>query len=208
MIGVALWNSGCATQVKTSVTSFHQLTLSGDGKTFKFVPNAVQKDSIEYQSYAQRIAQKLIAYGWRPSDNTQKADCEVSFNYGIDNGTVVSGSMPVYGQVGGGTAYTSGTVMSGSGGVASYSGTTYSAPVYAQTGTRAYSVTVYNRYLTLEIVSANAEGKPARLYEGRAVSKGRTSEIAQVLPTMIEALFKRFPGNSGKTDEIQLPLVE
>ena len=36
-------------------------------------------------------------------------------------------------------------------------------------------------------------------YEGRVKSSGSSEEIAVVLPSMIEALFKDFSGHSGET---------
>jgi len=46
------------------------------------------------------------------------------------------------------------------------------------------------------------------VYEGRVQSSGSFGEIAVVLPSMIEALFRDFPGNSGKTKTITTGLLE
>jgi hypothetical protein len=118
--------------------------------------------------------------------------------------------MPIYGQTGGGTSYSSGTVTSGYGGYASYSGTTYTAPTFGQVGSVPYSQKMYGRNLDLSIIDDRRSSKNnvVKVYEGRVASSGSSADIAVVLPTMIEALFKDFPGQSGKTKKLSMPLVE
>jgi hypothetical protein len=44
------------------------------------------------------------------------------------------------------------------------------------------------------------------VWQGRNRSSGSSGEIAQVLPTMLDALLKDFPGPSGKTRHVTLPM--
>jgi hypothetical protein len=151
----------------------------------------------------------LNAYGWQQQSNQgAEPDMLVYFGYGIDDGQTVSGSMPLYGQTGGGTSYSYGHVNTSYGTSASYSGTTYTAPTYGVVGSIPYSTRIYNRSLWLEILDAKTStaSSPVKVFEGRVQSSGGSSDIAAVLPTMIEALFKNFPGPSGKTETINLPM--
>lgn len=201
--------SGCAT-VESTTSRFHQLPERGNGEAFAFLPAQSQEGGLEYQIYSERIKKKLIEYGWALSDSPSTADYLVYFTYSIDGGETISGSSPIYGQTGGGTSYSSGTVTSGYGGYATYSGTTYTAPTFGQVGSVSYSRKMYGRNLDLAIIDdrRSSKDKIVKVYEGRVASSGSSADIAVVLPTMIEALFKDFPGQSGKTKKLSMPLVE
>ncbi len=201
--------SGCAgTVVQSNVVRFHQLPLLGAQRSFVIAPTEAQKGSIEFSTYANRISQKLAAYGWLRSD--RDPDYVVFVSYGIGDGQTVSGSMPIYGQTGGGTSYTSGTVRSSYGGHGTYSGTTYTQPTFGQTGSIPYTQTQYSRTLLITILDdkASQKGNPVKVFEGRVTSRGSNSDVATVMPNMIEALFNKFPGTSGKSEMIEMSLME
>ena len=132
------------------------------------------------------------------------ADYIAFVSYGIDGGTEQTGvtSTPVYGQTGGGTTYSSGTVSSYSGGYGSYSGTSYTMPTYGIVGssTSSYSYTTYKRSLALDIVEAATveDGEPVKVFEGRLTSSGSCGIMREVIDEMIEAIFTDFPNANGK----------
>ncbi len=192
------------------MTSFHELPSKGLGQTYKFLPLEGQEGSLEYEAYAKRISKKLEVYGYILKTEGIDPDYFVVFNYGIGDGGTITGSLPIYGQTGGGTSYTSGTVSTNYGGYGSYSGTTYSMPTFGQIGSIPYSIRQHDRVLNLKIISYKEakDGKAKVLYEGRVQSSGSSGEIAVVLPSMIEALFRDFPGNSGKTKKITTELLK
>jgi hypothetical protein len=200
---------GCA-HVVSHVTSFHELPSNGLGQTYKFLPLEGQEGSLEYEAYAKRISKKLEVYGYILKTEGIDPDYFVVFNYGIGDGGTITGSLPIYGQTGGGTSYTSGTVSTNYGGYGSYSGTTYSMPTFGQVGSIPYSIRQHDRVLNLKVISYKEakDGKAKVLYEGRVQSSGSSGEIAVVLPSMIEALFRDFPGNSGKTKIITTELLK
>ncbi len=94
------------------------------------------------------------------------------------------------------------------GGSLNYSATTTTPATFGQTGAIPYRRTEYDRYLTVAIYDLDvAEGDSApKVFEGRALSSGSSSELAMVMPAMVEALFKRFPGISGKAETISVPM--
>ena len=187
--------------VKTKVTTFHELQVPGSGKTFSFVPLDNQKDSLEYKTVANAIKKELSKYGFIYTDDKQTADIFIVFNYAIGDGSTSVGSIPIFGNTGGGTTYSSGSVY-GSGGYGSYSGTTYTTPTFGVVGSQAYSRTAYPRTFFISMIDANKSTKDniATVYEARALSKGSSDEVIVVLPSMIAAVFEEFPGTSGETE--------
>lgn len=129
----------------------------------------------------------------------------VILDYGIDSGQTAGGTLPIYGQTGGGFATQSGTVSSG-GRVGSYTGSSYTPPTFGVIGAIPYDVTTYTRAFAMDIVNAEKlrRGVVEKLFEGRVISKGTTASLPKIVPYMIEALFKDFPGPSGETRTIDL----
>jgi hypothetical protein len=117
------------------------------------------------------------------------------------DGSTVSGSVPIFGQTGGGTAYTTGSFGTALG-PAGFSATTYSTPTFGQVGAIPVSHTYYTRNLIFRIYD-----EKKTVLEGRVTSTGSSSQISQVMPNMISALFKDFPGINGKTIEVEEPLI-
>ncbi|WP_165790979.1 DUF4136 domain-containing protein [Pleomorphomonas carboxyditropha] len=183
--------AGCVT-VNSTTTVFHNITKP---ETFSIRPTAPISESLEAKSYADLIAQKLIENGWSKSD---KAATDVQFAYSIDNGHQEIDSVPVFGQTGGGTTYSSGTVYGG-GGFGTYSGTSYTPPTFGIVGASTYSYSVYTRKLMVWI---DEKSTKKRIYEATVVSRGSSSSFNVVARCMIDALFKDFPGKSGQTTKI------
>lgn len=199
--------SGCA-HVDSTVTRFNNFADPQKAYSYHFIPYKEQNGSVEYEYYCNMVSNGLSIYGWRCVDGTDaKPELLVFFTYGIDKGKAIFRSKPVYGEIGGGTAYSYGTVDNGYG-TANYSGTTYSTPTYGVVGSESYSRIEYTRYLQLDILDANLStpDKPKNVFEGRVLSSGPSSDIAEVLPTMIDALFTKFPGVNGKTEDVRLSL--
>jgi hypothetical protein len=195
--------------VHSNISTFHRLPAGADGKTFVVMPSDKNKNgSLEFDTYARRVAAKLSARGYRPVELAQQQpDYVVFLDYAIDGGKTMTGSTPIIGQTGGGTTYHSGSVM-GTGGSAFYSGYSYTPPTYGVVGQAPYSTTVYTRILVLEVLDAPKllTGTVEKLYETKVVSAGSIGNLPDVVPAMIEAIFKDFPGLSGATRRVSVPL--
>lgn len=191
--------SNCST-VQSDVTRFHTLPPRGSGETFT-VQSASSRSALEFGAYATRIASHLQAYGWSQAP-LESANYIVLVDYKIGGSHERHGSLPIMGQTGGGTTYHSGSVNTyGSYGSSygTFSGTSYTPATYGVVGAIPYSITLHNRYLKMEI--RDRDGRA--VFEGRVASTGPTGEIAAVLPEMIDALFSKFPGESGETKRIE-----
>jgi hypothetical protein len=191
--------TSCAT-VQSDVTRFHALPPQGSGQTFTIRP-ASSRNALEFGTYASRIASHLQKYGWTQS-SSGSADYTVLVDYQMGGSHERHGSVPIMGQTGGGTTYHRGSVNTyGSYGstYGSYSGTSYTPATFGVVGSAPYSVTVHDRYLDMNISDRGGRS----VFEGRVVSTGSSADIAAVLPQMIDSLFTKFPGESGKTKRVE-----
>lgn len=190
--------SGCM-MVKSHVSVFHVLPESPMHTEYAFSPFEDQRGSLEYESYKGLIRNELLKYQYVEVP-LSKATVLVFFQYGIDGGKTINYSIPTYGQTGVKSSYTTGSYSS-YGNYGTYSGTTTYTPTYGITGSKTASRTEYSRHVTIEILDKTSleNKKIKKLYTATANSEGKSSQIAAVMPAIIEAIFKKFPGKSGST---------
>ena len=63
--------------------------------------------------------------------------------------------------------------------------------------------TYYSYRLDL-LIEDTASGQ--RIFEGRSVTSGQGADMGAVMPYLVAALFENFPGNSGETIRVELPV--
>ena len=202
---VSLLVTGCGTFIESKVTVFHEMTPK-PGLTYAFVRSKQQDGSLEHRAYEDMVRQHLSKRGFREVPVAQ-ADLAVFLSYEIDNGREVISSYPLFGQTGVASSYTYGNVYRSYGGSASYSGTTTYTPTYGIVGTGTTSGTVFTRKVQLDMLTRPLldQDKVSKVYEGRVVSSGSSSQLNLVMPYLIESLFQEFPGNSSTTKTVTLP---
>jgi hypothetical protein len=81
----------------------------------------------------------------------------------------------------------------------------------------------YQRSLTVQIdrLAPGSNDRPAaaapspgqssggtRIFEARAISEGESASLAPVMRAMVQAIFQDFPGPSGTTRVVRLPLEQ
>lgn len=199
-LGAAAFALSSCASVQSDVTRFHTLPPQGSGQTFA-IRSATSSGGIEFGTYAAKVASNLQNYGWTQAASGP-GDYTVLLDYRMGGSSERHGSLPIMGQTGGGTTYHSGSVNSyGSYGstYGSYSGTSYTPATFGVVGSTSYSVTVHDRYLNMKIIDRAGRS----VFEGRVVSTGQSADIAAVLPQMIDSLFTKFPGESGKTKHVE-----
>jgi hypothetical protein len=190
--------AGCA-RVQSNVQSFSNLPVKYLGKRIAVVgfPKEIG-DSLEWKSYKPVFERQFQAKGFVIS-GTESADYVALVTYGIGQPktTTQVGSIPQYGQTGGGTTYHSGSVSTFGGGYGSYSGTSYTMPTYGIVGssTYSYNVTRYTRTVAINIFDKTTDKK---IYESKATSTGKCGVIGEVIDEIAEAMFQKFPSGTGK----------
>ena len=197
--------TGCA-QVKTSVSSFHEINQDLTGQTFVLVPSTAQDGQLEHKTYALLVKQQLERIGLKEVQFSE-ARYAVTMAYGIDNGQAVTQSYPIFGKTGTSGSYTTGSVT-GHGNNVYVNATTTEIPTYGVVGRGTTSGTEYKRFLDIDIIdiSKSSAEKLVKLYEGKAKSIGSTSQLSAVMPAMVKSVFKNFPGRSGAVQTVFEPL--
>jgi hypothetical protein len=202
---------GCvlpSTRITTNTVTFHNLRGPIKGETFVILPTKDQEGSLEFGTYVPMLRAQLLKQGMVEAPFDQ-AKYSVFLRYSIDNGRTVVQSTPVYNISGGNTTYSSGTVNSAYGS-ANYNTSTYHPVTIDTVGTATSSHVEYMRRVTVELLDVAQslkENKAVKVFEARGASQGTRSNIAGVMPTMLESMFKGFPASTGsnQTDTIVLP---
>ena len=185
--------AGCETSVKSDVARFHQLPRPS-GETFVILPKDPAKSgSLEFAKYADEIGARLAAVGYQPAAKGTAPDLTVKVDYSVDDGKVEVRSYP--------------SSMGGYYGAFRhpyyspwYWDYPWYGPGYYEPDIRSY--TVYSRRLEMDIERIDAAGKAQRLFEGRVESRGGDNRLPEVMPYLIQSMFKDFPGPSGVTQRV------
>jgi hypothetical protein len=191
----ALTLSGCVSPrfVTSDVTRFHTLPAAPSGQTCAITAiDKEQEQSLEYKQYADMINAKLATLGLRQSTGgPSKADFVVTLKYDVDGPTPDVRSRNSSVSIG----YGFGGPRWGVGGAYD--------PFYEN---YANTQQVYVRRVELNMYKGATYGTPTaeRVFEGRALSEGLNGQIFPVMPYILDALFKDFPGASGSTKTVRI----
>jgi hypothetical protein len=206
LAAAALGLSACAESI-TSTVSRYQAMPAPQGQTFFVVPGGgmANNGGLEFQRYAGLVAQQLQARGFQPATNAQSANMIVQFGYGVDRGQMryVSEPDPYFGGFGFGPSWGPywGSPFRHSrfgwrGGW--YSG--WDDPFWYGDGIDSY--VEYHSQIDLHIRTA---GTNQPLFDGRAQARSYTDRLDVVIPSLVDAMFTGFPGQSGETVRISIP---
>ena len=214
---VALGLTACATGLRTEVSRYTVMPAPA-GQTFYVVPAQGTQGGLEFNSYAQIVAQQMQAKGYRPAGAPQVADMLVRLSYDVDEGETEYRADPfAYSRYGRGfyDPFWGRPYYSRFGYYGRYRDPFfwgwedpfwYASPYSGFGGRYGYgdvrSYTVYHSELDLDIVR-RADNAP--LFEGNARARSQTDELGVLVPNLIEAMFTNFPGRSGETVKITVP---
>jgi hypothetical protein len=189
--------AACAPTFRADVARF-QMMPPPSGQTFAIKPADPKKEgSIEFRTYAAMVAQQLAAQGYQPANGTAPT-LTVTFDYGVDDGREKIATRPGawapgfgYGWYG----YPVGYPYHFRGRPA-YWGAFYD-PFWGSPFDRpeVYSYTVYDSFVDLRITRA---GSTESVFEGRAEARANSDNLTKLVPNLVTALFKDFPGRSGE----------
>jgi hypothetical protein len=171
-------------------------------KAFVIESNASQAQSWAYSQFESELAGHLMQQGLIWQKDPQKADWLVRLDYQIDDGKNKSYQQPIWGTVGYSVSYQ--RVISG--------GSVVFIPrYYPETGivgSQTVSETIFTREVFVDILDKRNldKGEFAKLYEGRARNRSQNDELDAAVPYLIRSLFLPFPGPSGVSREVRIPL--
>ncbi len=179
--------AACSRSVESNVTRFHQLPTPS-GETIEVIAmDPTLQQSIEFGTYAQLIGKKLGDVGYAPPQgNRSKLIAEIGYSLIPLQDAIIENRSPVSVGVGIGSGSRRGT----------------SVGVGVSTGFGSSSSSAqYIGHLSMNIVDLTTG---TRLYEGHAESISRDQNLAQIMPFLIDALFKDFPGESGTSNKVKV----
>jgi hypothetical protein len=221
----ALAVSGCAASRPTMVPRFQAMPIA-QGHTFAMVPGggAAAAGGLEFQSYAQLVAQQMAARGYRQVATPQQAQLIVQLGYGVDEGhqRVVEepfGGRYGYGGFGGYSRFGYDPFWGVYRGRPYYSRFGYGGGFggYGRFGSPFYygwddpfwfggnDVRVYTEYRSQLDMSIRDRATNQPLFDGKAQARSQTDALPALVPNLIEAMFTGFPGRSGETVKITIP---
>jgi hypothetical protein len=185
---VTLALAGCAStppMVRSDVTSFHQWPPASAEKTFSFAGRAGAAASLENQSYEQLISDQLARLGY----NRKPSGGALTVNFEADiKPREVKVTEPVDPWIYRDPWWP-------------YRPWGYYPGWWGPTYERSYTIQVYTRTLKF-----NMEQAGKRVFEATAVSEGTTRELPRIMPYLVASVFEGFPGESGKTRRVELPM--
>jgi hypothetical protein len=186
-IVTALAVSACGSMLESRVTRFHTLdkpTAAGYGTYFLYTPEE-RRSSLEFASYAALVKKELNARRFSEGAPGEPADLLVSLEYKV--GPSGSSSTAVYApRASGNSAFARGFNASG--------------------GAFATTEDEYLRVVLLRLIRMKGVAEPTTVFEAQVSSTGSTRELPVVMPTLIRSIFTEFPGKSGETTKVVLPV--
>ena len=185
-----------AAEVETQITRFHDTTAAMPPGTFSYFALPTERRSLEYQSYADKIATQLGTLGYRFQPGAG-ADYSVAFSMeqGESETQLVYDSDPGY----------SGLASGFYGDSAGYSNWRYGSywddPFYEA---RTYAKVVTPYTLKLRMVDLQRPGKPT-VFEGKATTTDYADSLSDISGCLIAALLFDFPGMNAESTSVVLP---
>lgn len=212
LLSLSLLLTGCASTIRSEVTTFHQWPSALPDKSYVFERSDAQAQSLEYRSYEALVRNALNQSGLNETAAKEKAALHVKVDTSISGRDVRIvetvlvdpwyGS-PWYGPGAFGPYGAYGPYWGGR-----YAGHPLYAPMWpgmpvAREQERRY--TVFHRELKIKISSAS-DGQ--HLYEVTVRSDGKEGNLAKVMPYLVQSAFAEFPGKSGVPRVVELKLKE
>ena len=197
LLGIsAMGLSACATGLRTQVSRF-QAMPNPQGQSFVVVPmNPNDQGGLEFSQYAEQVAQRLESQGYARAPSVKEATLVAQLGYGVSEPQTEIVSYPSYYGPGYG----------------------WGSPFYY--GRRAYywgwndpfwyggynnDIRTYTYYISALDLNIRRKVDNVSLFEGQAKARSRTDVLNKVVPSLVEAMFTGFPGNSGETIKITIP---
>lgn len=196
--------AACAPRtVPSEVTRFSAAPNGPQPGTFTIYPVGEQRGSLEFQSYAELVADELARRGFRPvaADAAAAADYAVFLSWGVGEATTEFRAAPA-------------TVFGGTSVYGSHTGFGIGMGFPLGTPTHVEATSTRTKWLRVVMrpggagadASLDALHQAPNVFEGRAIITGASASIQPVMPYLVEALFTNFPGRSGQTERVRVPI--
>jgi hypothetical protein len=197
VVGATLLLGGCATTIRSDVTTFNQWPAQLPDKSYAFAPVAQQNNTLELQSYENLVRGQMTRLGFHESTGSPALQVAMRFRT-VDVPTQVA--YPAFAPM-----YPYSPRFAYMGWRRRYWGGLYSPfydPLWGPMP--AYEVETEHRYhreLELSIQQAS-DGK--RLFDVTVRNVSRNMSTPAVMPALVQSAFHDFPGPNGGARVIEL----
>lgn len=173
----------CQQRISATVTRFYTLPPPPYNQAFTILPEPYQAGDLEFQHVAGQVAAALSSYGFKPvPSDGPPADYVVFVHYGPGGARtqIVDFGPP-------------------------FAGPWWRHPYYYP---EFATYALYTQYVEVEMLDGPAWRRKERqmVFQGRAVAETGVREFNVVLPYLVQALFKDFPGANGQTVRVVVPV--
>ncbi len=187
--------TGCASTLRSDVTSFQRWPANAAGSTYSLKRNAWQESSLEHKTYEDLARVELNKQGLKEAAPSTKGRFEVSLDYGVNTRTVKSRE-PIYGN-------------------GQYWHPAHYHPTYGWrpgywaadpwgpqvVGYQTVQRDISTRRLRVDI----AEGAN-KVFEASATSNGSNATLTVTMPYLIRSVFDGFPGTNGQSRSVEFDI--
>lgn len=198
----ALLLAGCATTIRSDVTTFHQWPAQIDDKTYVFEAPPMQDDTLEWRAYQDLVRGQLARLGFRDADQGKPA-LSVSMRFvttDVPVRVIEPMMSPFYHPMVHPLRYSYRGRYRGFHNP--YWGGWYS-PFHDPFWSPAYQVSVEHQYRReLQVGIKAADGK--RLFDVTVHNTSRQMSTPAVMPALVQSAFEGFPGPSGVARRVEL----
>ena len=196
----ALLAVAACSQVTADVSRTSALGAQSRGKSFAVVPLSGQRGNTEFESYAERVRQRLTADGMVLASDPAKADYAVFLRYGVTRGdTLYAATRSVYPS---GYNDPLSTRLDTQAIRSDTKNQTNLAPITDTVGmTPPNARYLFNRSMQVDLVDTrkSTPDKLATVYSGKALTVGQHSDMGLVGNCLIDAILDGFPAAGDTT---------
>jgi len=197
--------SGCATTIRSDVTTFHQWPASLPDKTYVFEAPHVQDDTLELRSYQNVVRGELGRLGFREAGSGAASTLKVGMRFSTTD-VPVRVIEPMYPHYYPRMHFSYGHSFYRSPWGRGRYGSMFYSPFYDPFwyGMPMYTESVrhfYKRELQVAIKAA-VDGK--RLFDVTVHNTSREPSSPMIMPALVQSAFTGFPGVSGVARRVEL----
>lgn len=197
--------SGCATTIRSNVTTFHQWPDQLPDKTYVFEAPPVQDDTLEWRTYQNMVRGELTRLGFQDAGAAGTPSLAVSMRF-LTTDVPVRVIQPVFSHFdhywmprtafmrpyrrGYGYGYWRG----------------YYSPFYDPFwyGTPSYQETIVHHYKRQVHVGIKSIKDGKRLFDVTVNNMSRNASTPDIMPALVQSAFAEFPGVSGVARTVEL----